>query len=84
MPDVFWDLDRVGVGAEVTVACADGTTRALRVTRKASVAKTALQTDASVWGASSTPVVVLITCDRNSPIRNRHRVNNVVVWTAPA
>lgn len=83
-PDVFWELDRIKVGDAVTITCADGRTLALRTERTASVDKQALTRDATVWGTSAAPVVVLITCDRSSRVVARHHVNNFVVWTVPA
>lgn len=82
-PDNFYNLDRVPVGARVTVRCVDRAPLTLRVTHKESEQKTAVQRDARVWGQSSSPVVVLITCDRNSPMIGRHHTNNYVVWTVP-
>ncbi len=83
-PDVFWELDRIKVGDPVVVTCADGRALPLRTVRTASVDKQQLTTDATVWGESATPSVVLITCDRNSRVVGRHHVNNFVVWTVPA
>lgn len=83
VPDVFWELDKARPGDAIVVGCADGRVVPLSVTRTKSVDKVALQSDATVWGASDVPVVVLITCDRNSRVVNRHRVNNFVVWTQP-
>lgn len=83
-PDDFYELDRVGMGAPVTIKCSNGRTMQWRVTAKQSVNKTALQTDARVWGGSSSPVVALITCDRQSPMSGGHYLNNYVVWVRPA
>lgn len=83
VPDVFWELDRVKPGDAIDVRCADGRVVALSVTRTKSVDKVALQSDATVWGPSPTPVVAIITCDRNSRVVARHHVNNFVVWAAP-
>lgn len=82
-PDDFWLLDEVAVGAHLTIRYSDGTSQNLRVTDKASATKLALQKDPRVWGTSRTPVVALITCDRNSPVIGHHHTNNFVVWAVP-
>ena len=51
--------------------------------REKSVDKQALRTDQSVWGSSSTPSLVLITCDAESKLVGQHHLNNFVVWTKP-
>lgn len=83
-PDEFYNLDEVAPGAPVTITCTNGKTVSLRVTHKQSILKTKLTTDQRVWGGSSTPVVALITCDRNSQVVNQHHLNNYVVWAVPA
>ncbi len=83
-PDTFYDLVDVHDGATVQLTCRSGKHLSLRVERTKSVRKTTLQTDQTVWGGSSTPVVVLITCDPASRVVNGHHLNNFVVWTAPA
>lgn len=80
-PDNFYHLVDVRDGAIVRLRCRSGERLSLRVERTKSVRKTALQTDQTVWGGSSTPVVVLITCDPASRVVNGHHLNNFVVWT---
>lgn len=82
-PDNFYNLVKVADGGGVSVQCASGAPVRLRVVRTASVLKTRLQTDQSVWGSSTTPVVVLITCDPHSRIVGGHHVNNFIAWTTP-
>lgn len=79
-PDNFYNLVKVKQGAAVTVRCDGGKTVSFKVQRIASTLKTKLQTDQSVWGPSSTPMVALITCDPRSPIVNGHHLNNFVAW----
>lgn len=83
-PDDFYELDRVAIGASVSVKCSNGRTLAWKVTERQSVNKTALTRDARVWGSSETPVVALITCDRASKVVDGHHLNNYVVWVRPA
>ena len=83
-PDNFYNLRKVGVGDRVSITCANGTKVQLQVTHKESVLKTKLTTDSRVWGGSSTPVVVLVTCDDTSKMVAGHYLNNYVVWTRPA
>jgi len=82
-PDNFYNLVKVTPGAVVDLQCPSGSPVRLRAVRTASVPKTALQTDQSVWGSSPSPVVVLITCDLNSRVVKGHHLNNFVVWTSP-
>ena len=82
-PDNFYNLVKVTPGAAVDLQCPSGVPVTLRVVRTASVPKTVLQTDQSVWGSWPSPVVVLITCDPNSRVVGGHHLNNFVVWTRP-
>lgn len=82
-PDEFYDLDQVRVGAPIAITCTDGRSLTYTVTAKRSELKTRVTTDQQVWGGSSSPVLVLITCDKNSPIIGRHHLNNYLVWAEP-
>lgn len=83
-PDVFYNLHSVAPGAAVTISYADGTSKKFVVTDKASVNKDSLQSDPRVWGASSSPVVALVTCDAASAwVNAQHHANNYVVWARP-
>ncbi|PWJ27179.1 sortase family protein [Branchiibius hedensis] len=79
-PDNFYRLNTVKDGAQIQIGCDSGRTLNVTVRRQASISKTALTTDQRVWGASSTPVVTLITCDIASKVVQGHHVNNYVVW----
>lgn len=83
-PDEFYDLDQVGVGAPINITCTDGRRLTYTVTNKRSELKTKVTTDQQVWGGSSSPVLVLITCDKNSPVVGQHHLNNYLVWATPA
>lgn len=83
-PDNFYNLVKVVPGGSVDLQCASGGAVRLRVVRTASIPKTMLQTDQSVWGTSTSPVVVLITCDPTSRMVNGHHLNNFIAWTTPA
>lgn len=84
-PDVFYRLGDVPVGGKVTITFANGSNEDFVVTNKASINKDALTNDARVWGSSSSPVLVLVTCDSSSAWANaQHHVNNLVVWARPA
>lgn len=83
-PDEFYDLDRVRTGAPVDITCTDGRHLTYTVTDKRSELKTKVTTDQQVWGGSSSPVLVLITCDKNSPLIGQHHLNNYLVWAEPA
>ena len=82
-PDNFYNLTKVVASASVGIECSSGRHIETLVKRTASVPKTTLQTDQTVWGSSSSPVVVLITCDPASRVVKGHHLNNFVVWTAP-
>lgn len=83
VPDVFANLEQVKVGDTITVGYANGTKKEFVAVREKSVDKEALRTDQTVWGSSSTPQLVLITCDGKSKVVGEHHVNNFVVWTKP-
>lgn len=82
-PDNFYNLVKVSGGSQVMLKCRSGKSVRLRVTRTASILKTKLRTDQSVWGRSATPVVVLITCDPNSAVVKGHHLNNFIAWASP-
>lgn len=83
-PGIFSSLPRMSVGDTVDLAYAGGGTRTFRVYAKEAVGKKALQSDARVWGTSSTPVVALITCDADAEHVGGHSTKNYVVWVKPA
>ncbi len=82
-PDNFWRLDEVPIGATITIRYSDGTQVRFVVSHKRSELKVAVQTDAEVWGTSTTPKLVLITCDKHSPVVSHHHLNNFIVVASP-
>lgn len=83
-PDTFWKLDEVPEGALITIGYSDGTSVRFVVTHKYSQLKTAVQRNPEVWGTSKTPKLVLVTCDKRSPVVNHHHLNNFLVFASPA
>lgn len=80
-PSNFWNLDEVQKGALVYVKC-KGETQTWQVTSSYSKLKTDAQHDTSVWnldGKITSPELVVITCDKHSPVVNHHHLNNFVV-----
>ena len=86
-PDNFWRLSTVPDGSSFTIKYSDGTvTNWVTVSHKSEL-KEDVQRDQAVWGGSETPVVVLITCDKDlvrSPVVNHHHTNNWLVFARPA
>jgi len=85
-PDTFWRLADVPDGASFSIRYSDGTVLKFVVINRKSELKTDVQHDPAVWGASATPVVVLITCDRDpkrSHLVNHHYTNNWLVFARP-
>ena len=85
-PDNFWRLADVPDGALFSIRYSDGAVLNFAVINRKSELKTDVQHDPSVWGASPTPVVVLITCDKDpkrSPLINHHFTNNWLVFARP-
>lgn len=84
-PDVFYRLSSVRPGSRITVGYADGSHRDFVAYAAQSVDKNQLQNDGRVWGASSSPVLALVTCDSSSAwVNAQHHANNFVVWARPA
>lgn len=82
-PDNFWRLDEVPIGATITIRYSDDTQVRFVVSHKRSELKLAVQTDAEVWGTSKTPNLVLITCDKRSPVVSHHHLNNFLILASP-
>lgn len=82
-PDVFWNLHKVKKGETITIKYNDGSDRKFKVVRAESIDKKALQKDPTVWGESSTPSLVVATCDADSRLVGEHRLNNFVLWAVP-
>lgn len=83
-PDNFWRLNEVRPGASIQIRYSDGARLSFVVTNRRSQLKTDVQNNTAVWGGSASPVLVLITCDKSSPVVSHHHLNNFLVWAAPA
>lgn len=83
-PDNFWRLNEVPDGSPFTIQYSDGTVTSWVTVSQRSELKEEVQADLEVWGGSETPVVVLITCDKDSPVVDHHHANNLVVFARPA
>lgn len=83
-PDNFWRLNEVPDGSPFTIQYSDGTVTSWVTVSQRSELKEEVQADLEVWGGSETPVVVLITCDKDSPVVDHHHTNNLVVFARPA
>lgn len=82
-PDTFWRLNEVPAGALVTIRYSNGTSLRFVVTHVRSELKTAAENDPEIWGASKSPKLVLVTCDKNSLVVNHHHLNNFLVFATP-
>ncbi len=85
-PDNFWRLSELANGSLFSVRYTDGTVIEFIVTASRSELKTDAQSDPAIWGESDTPVVVLVTCDKDlkrSPVINGHHTNNWFVFAKP-
>lgn len=83
-PDNFWRLNEVPDGTPFTITYSDGTITSWVTVTKRSELKDDLRHDGEVWDERETPVVVLITCDKNSQIVEGHFASNLVVFAQPA
>lgn len=82
-PDAFVDLHKVKLGDTVKIAYNGAAEKTFKITKKEAVDKTTLRKRQDVWGDSSTPHLVLITCDADSKLVGQHHVDNYVVWADP-
>jgi hypothetical protein len=62
----------------------DGTVLQFVVTGGKSELKPDVQHDAAVWSTSTVPVLVLVTCDKASPVVRGHHLSNWLVFAVPA
>jgi hypothetical protein len=76
---VFYDLDELAPGDEVSVAMSDGTTLHFTVRRSERAPKKAFPT-ADVYGPTPTPELRLITCDGSFDRSTGHYVDNLIVF----
>lgn len=78
-PAVFYDLERVRVGARIAVSRSDGSQATFEVVRVTSYPKTEFPT-AEVYGATSQRELRLITCGGTFDRSLRSYLDNVVVY----
>lgn len=76
---IFGDLHKLKVGAEVTVARADGTRVTFRITKVEQVAKAEFPVDA-VYGPTEAPEIRLVTCGGRFDRTTRQYDDNVVAY----
>lgn len=76
---VFFRLDELVPGDEITVAMSDGTTRTFTVDRSERAAKSAFPTS-DVYGTAPTPQLRLITCDGTFDTATGHYTDNLIVF----
>lgn len=80
-PDVFWNLPQVEIGDVVTVTYGSGTDVKFKITRSEAATKGGVPQDDSIWDHDNPdPVLRLITCDPETPLKDGHYEGNWVVW----
>lgn len=80
-PDVFYRLDQLRSGDEVTVVHADGTRSTFVVRRREQQPKDELPVE-RIWNDTSAPVLRLITCGGEFDRARRSYRSNVIVYAA--
>lgn len=80
-PDVFYRLDQLRSGDEVTVEHADGTSSTFVVRRREQQLKDELPVD-RIWNDTAKPVLRLITCGGEFDEAQRSYRSNVIVFAA--
>lgn len=83
-PDVFHHLAQLAPGDRVTVIDQADVRRSFDVETTERIDKLALTSDPRVWGETERRMLVLITCDKDSPVSGRHHRGNLVVWAVLA
>lgn len=81
-PDVFYRLNDLEPGDEITVSQAGGATRTWRVDSREQTDKDALPTD-RIWNDTSDPVLRLITCGGIFDRGVGHYEDNIIVYATP-
>lgn len=83
-PDVFYHLKEVPLnsGVKATVKCRNGVQIQLVVADGWSGNRTQLADDPRIWGGSSTPVVIVMTCDIDTKAGHQYD-NNWVLRLLP-
>ena len=81
-PDVFWNLPKVDIGDVVTVTYGSGKDVQFKITKSEPATKQGVPQDDSIWDHDNPdPVLRLITCDPETPLRDDgHYEGNWVVW----
>jgi sortase (surface protein transpeptidase) len=80
-PDTFARLVEVQPGDRAEVRYDTGESVTFVVTRSAAMAKTEVPKDDTIWDAQNpAPLLRLITCDPNTPLKGGHYLGNWVVW----
>ncbi|QBF45072.1 class F sortase [Janibacter limosus] len=80
-PDVFWNLPSVKLGDLVTVTYGSGEQVKFKITRSEAAPKTGVPKDDTIWDWDNPkPVLRLITCDPETPLKGGHYEGNWVVW----
>lgn len=81
-PSSFWNLDEVPAGQAIFVTYTSGQTLKFVVVSGKSELKTNVQNDASIWASHvDFPQLVVITCDKHSPVVDHHHLSNYIVYT---
>ncbi|MDB5181662.1 MAG: peptidase sortase [Candidatus Saccharibacteria bacterium] len=78
-PAVFWDLEKVQVGDDISITRADGKTVTFKVEKSESYDQSNFPTNA-VYGNLNYPGLRLITCDGDFNYLTRHYSHNLVVY----
>jgi sortase (surface protein transpeptidase) len=80
-PSDFWNLDDIRMGAMITVGYPGGVGLTFVVTGTKSELKTEAQDDTSIWRPSrSRDELIVVTCDKYSPVVAGHHLNNFIVY----
>lgn len=83
--DTFGHLTRVRAGDRITVAYTSGESVTFTATKSRAVSKKAVPRDDSIWDSGNPqPVLRLITCDPETPVKGGHYEGNWVVWASLA
>lgn len=81
-PDVFYRLNDLAPGDEITVSQADGATKTWRVESQEQTDKDALPAD-RIWNDTADPVLRLITCGGIFDRSVGHYTDNIIVYATP-
>jgi len=81
-PDVFYRLNDLAPGDEITVSQADGATKTWRVESREQTDKDALPAD-RIWNGAADPVLRLITCGGIFDRSVGHYEDNIIVYATP-